>query len=348
MIAQYNQFREVIHGPARHFVLIPHVRPDADALGSALGLQRYLSHKGHTSKILSPSEYPDFLSWLPGQEDILVYPHKKERTPEIDAQFRVELQKADYIFCIDFSGLKRMAPLDEFVQEAKKPIAVIDHHQGREDFADFYLWDTKAAATAQLVFRLIDKLGDHESIMDLDLAASLYAGIMTDTGSFKYPSTSPEVHRIAAELMDYGLDAARIHRLVYDTSSENRLRFLGYCLNECLHVIPEYHAAYFLIPQKVLKQFKTQTGDTEGLVNYALSVTGVNLAVTLIEYPDEIRISLRSVGEISVAKIANAHFNGGGHKNAAGGRVQISLADAEQRLLTVIREMGASAFNHKD
>jgi phosphoesterase RecJ-like protein len=136
--------------------------------------------------------------------------------------------------------------------------------------------------------------------------------------------------------------------LVYDTSSENRLRFLGYCLNECLHVVPEYYAAYFVIPQKILKQFKTQTGDTEGLVNYALSVTGVNLAVTLIEYPDEIRISLRSVGEISVAKIANQHFNGGGHKNAAGGRVQISLADAEERLLGVIRQMGASAFNHKD
>jgi phosphoesterase RecJ-like protein len=293
-------------------VIIPHTRPDADALGSCLAWYLFLCKKGHSVKVISPSEYPEFIKWMPGNESVLEY--SEDKKVEIARYF----DEADRIFCLDFSQLHRMAPLNSFIKPHYR-IALVDHHIGKENFADFEYWDVHAGATAELIFLLIEEMGE-KHLIDKKIAECLYAGIMTDTGSFKFSSTSARIHKIVAELYDAGINAGKIQQLVYDTRTHNQLKFLGFCLNEKLVVLPETGTAYFVITRQELLDKKVQTGDTEGIVNYALSIKGINLAAIFIEYEEEIRISFRSYGDFNVADIASETFGGGGHKNAAGGR----------------------------
>lgn len=293
-------------------VVIPHRKPDADALGSCLALCLYLKKKGHDATVVSPTDYPEFLNWMPGHENVVVFPEKEDLTKRL-------FEEADILFCLDFSGINRVEDLEPFLLNASQPIVVIDHHQGKEDFATYELWDTKAAATAELVYDFIH-LMDDGSLMDVPIAENIYAGIMTDTGSFKFPSTSSKIHRIVADLKDLGIDSARIHHLVYDTSSEDRLRFLGFALSEKLVILHKYHAAFFAISSDELERFSSRTGDTEGLVNYALSIKGISIAALFTERKmGGVKMSFRSIGDFSVAEIASKYFGGGGHKNAAGG-----------------------------
>ncbi|MGB5930058.1 MAG: DHH family phosphoesterase, partial [Cyclobacteriaceae bacterium] len=214
---------------------------------------------------------------------------------------------------------------------------LIDHHQEPEDFADFVSWSTKAAATAELVYMLIRDMGE-ESLVDPDIADCLYAGIMTDTGSFKHPNTTRNVHLITADLMERGADVSRVAKLVYDTNSQDRIRFLGYALNEKLTVLPEYRTAYFAITAEELKRFKSQTGDTEGLVNYALGIEGITLAAVIIDRTEAVKLSFRSVGTFSVNIFARNHFDGGGHKNAAGGKSDLDLDQTVQKFEGLLEE----------
>jgi bifunctional oligoribonuclease and PAP phosphatase NrnA len=313
-----------------HRILITtHQNPDADAMGSSLGLAGYLRQKGHSVTVVTPTDYPQNLAWMPGNDAVIDFDESKR------TQVEQLMAEAEVIFCLDFSALDRIKELAPMVRRATAKKVMIDHHLEPEAFADLSYWDTTAAATAQLIVQLIEQLGDHH-LINTDVATCLYSGLMTDTGSFRHSNTTPAVHRIAATLLERGIDVAQIHRHIFDGNSLDKLRLLGYVLNEKMRVLPEYKFAYITLSADELRRFRSKTGDTEGIVNYALSVEGVVAAAILIDRGDEIRLSFRSVGDVSVRDLVAAHFNGGGHKNAAGGRSKLSLADTEAKLLRIL------------
>ncbi|WP_234736913.1 DHH family phosphoesterase [Tellurirhabdus bombi] len=320
--------RDLVQKPQTIFITT-HQNPDADALGSSLGLAGYLKKKGHRVTVVTPTDYPDNLKWMSGNDEVIAF-EEKSRV----AVTRL-IAEADVIFCLDFSALSRIRDMEPLVRQARARKVIIDHHLEPEGFADFMYWDSKAAATAELIYRLIDQLGDAD-LVDIPMAECLYAGIMTDTGSFRHASTTGDVHRVAAALLDTGIEVNPIHRRIYDNVSIDKLRFLGYILNEKLVVLPQYKAAYITITADELKRFRSKAGDTEGMVNYALSVEGVVMAAILIDRGDEIKMSLRSVGDFSVRELACRHFEGGGHKNASGGRTKMTLKETEAKLLEVL------------
>jgi phosphoesterase RecJ-like protein len=324
----------LLQSPKR-VVITTHQKPDADALGSSLGLAGYLKKKGHAVTVISPTDYPKYLAWMPGNDEVV----------EFNAQTRSRAEAlvagAELIFCLDFNALSRIQDLAEPVRQAPAVKVMIDHHLEPEDFADFQISDPTAAATAQLVYQLIVDLGDAD-LIDAPIGECLYAGFMTDTGSFRHPSTNPQVHRMAAELIERGVNTNRVHRLIFDNVSADRLRFLGYVLSKKLVVLSEYRTAYIALSQDELKRFRSQTGDTEGLVNYALSLEGVVMAVLIVDrLPEAVKLSFRSVGDFSVNELARKHFSGGGHKNAAGGKTNRSLDETVQQLLAVLPEYQA-------
>jgi phosphoesterase RecJ-like protein len=231
--------------------------------------------------------------------------------------------------------LNRINELGTYIRNAPGTKVLIDHHLEPENFADLDFSNPKAAATAELVFEVIRDLGDQDMI-DVGIGESLYAGIMTDTGSFRHPSTSRNVHLIIAELLDAGIDLSSVHRRIYDSHSEMRLRFLGFVLKDKLVVLPEYNTAYIAITQDELRQYQSKTGDTEGLVNFALSIEGVVFAAVLIDRGQAVKISFRSVGGFSVNEFARQHFQGGGHLNASGGISYDSLDVTVQRFLSLL------------
>lgn len=324
-----SALKELLAQPRQIFITTHH-KPDADALGSSLGLAGYLRKKGHHVTVVTPSDYPDFLAWMPGNEDVIVYDARRN-----DAQVREIIGTAEVIFCLDFSCLGRINELGSYIRNAPGTKVLIDHHLEPENFADLDFSNPKAAATAELVFEVIRDLGDQDMI-DVGIGESLYAGIMTDTGSFRHPSTSRNVHLIIAELLDAGIDLSSVHRRIYDSHSEMRLRFLGFVLKDKLVVLPEYNTAYIAITQDELRQYQSKTGDTEGLVNFALSIEGVVFAAVLIDRGQAVKISFRSVGGFSVNEFARQHFQGGGHLNASGGISYESLDDTVQRFLSYL------------
>ncbi len=323
-------FKELISSPKK-VVITTHHKPDADALGSSLALAGYLKKLNHQVQVITPSDYPRFLTWMHGNSEVLVYEGGGE---EKAARF---IEDAELIFCLDFSSLGRIFGMAPLVQAAKAPKVLIDHHLEPEDFAQFKLWDISAAATAELVFDLIVMLGDKDKI-DIPIAEAIYAGILTDTGSFRHPSTTRKVHMIIADLIEIGANASRIQKLIYDNNTETRLRFLGYALSEKLVVLREYNTAYITITAEELVRFKYNTGDTEGFVNYALSIEGIVMGAVFIDRSDSVKISFRSVGEFSVNEFARKYFEGGGHKNAAGGKSNLSLDETIQKFVSVLPE----------
>ncbi len=310
-------------------LITTHQNPDGDAMGSSLGLAGYLRKKGHHVTVVTPTDYPQNLAWMTGSADVVVFEEKNRTTV---SQL---IDEATVIFCVDFSSINRIKELGPMVLQARARKVMIDHHLEPESFADLVYWDTSAASTTQLIFQLITQLGD-QALLTIPVAECLYAGLMTDTGSFRHPSTTGDVHRMAAVLVDLGIDVSQIHRRIFDGVSIDKLRFLGYVLNEKLKVLPDYRFAYITLTEQELKRYRSKSGDTEGMVNYALSVEGVVAAAILIDRGEEIRMSFRSIGDFSVRELTSRHFNGGGHKNAAGGRSRLSLADTEEWLLSIL------------
>jgi phosphoesterase RecJ-like protein len=258
-----------------------------------------------------------------------------------------KLEKAELIFCLDFSVLNRVNELGELIRQSSAFVVNIDHHQDPEDFAQFRLWSTAAAATCELVYELIVELGD-KNLIDKHIAACLYAGIMTDTGGFRHPNTTKNVHLVVAELLEAGANATAIANLIYDSNSLNRLKFIGFALTKRLVVREDLHLAYFKISKKDLKKYQSQTGDTEGLVNYALSLDGVKLAALFSEREDGVKISFRSSVDVAVNKFAAAHFGGGGHKNAAGGKSSSSLKKTVAQFESLVQEYQEDLFDSKE
>lgn len=314
----------------RKIVITTHHKPDGDAMGSSLGLYNYLLSKEHRVHVITPSDYPQFLYWLPGNSEVINFLENQEKSIQL-------VHEAELIFCLDFNALARINELGEIVRAASAEKVMIDHHLEPEGFEKYSYWDVKACATAELIYRLIVDLGDKKYI-DKDIATCLYTGIMTDSGSFRFPSATAEVHRIVAELMDAGANNARIHELVYDNHSENRLRFLGHCLMNKLVVLPNYKTAYFAISKSELETYTIQTGDTEGIVNYALAMNGIKLATLIIDRGELRKLSFRSKNEFPANEIAKKYFSGGGHHNAAGGMSDLTLEETVHKFLSILPE----------
>jgi len=313
----------------RKIVILTHFNPDADALGSSLGLSRYLKKKGHHVVIIAPSEYPDFIGWMPQKNEVLIF--RKERPDK----FMKAIDDADTIFCLDFSSLNRINELGERVRQSSAKKVLVDHHLEPEKFADWEQWDGTAASTAELVYELIDQLGDKE-LIDSGMADCLYAGLMTDTGSFRHSNTNYQVFKVAAELVGRGADPYKVSKLIYDNNTLERMRLMGYVLSEKLQVMPEYRTAYIVLTADELRRFASQTGDTEGLVNYGLSIKGIKLSVIISDRRENIKLSMRSLGNFSVNEMARTHFGGGGHRNAAGGQTNLTLDETVRKFLDLL------------
>lgn len=309
----------------RKIALLAHSRPDGDAIGSCLALKHVLEKKGHTANVIAPDEFPDFLDWMPGSEQVFIRQKKAKTCFAILAQ-------SDLIACLDFNALKRIDALGEDVTKIRNSkLLMIDHHRDPDDFADFVLWSDEASSTCELVYTFLGMMGELD-LVDSDIAALIYAGMAMDTGVFQYSNTSAKVHRIAADLIDKGIDVGEIHNLVYNQYGENRLRFIGYLLKEKLTLLEEERTAYMSITMKEAETYKLNTGDKEGIVNLPLAMKDVDISVLFTEDNDKIKISFRSKGDINVDQLARRWFNGGGHRNAAGGSTRISLAETERLL----------------
>ncbi|ROT47475.1 DHH family phosphoesterase [Candidatus Cardinium hertigii] len=324
--------KEQLASPKR-IVVVMHAQPDADALGTSLALALYLKEQGHKVDVITPTEYPKFLSWLPGVNDVLIAEHY---TKEVLLE---KIGKIDLLFCIDFSVSSRLGALAFILESPDIFKIVIDHHREPEDFADLFFWDPKAAASAEVAFQLFISLLEQKSKITASMATCLYAGLITDTNSFKNPNTTPKTHRIVADLMECGVDACSVQQLIYDNKSLSRLHFFSFAVSQRLVFLPAFHTAYFVIQKEDYKRFDLQSGDTEGLVDYALSLKEVWLAAVLREKDDMVYISLRSVGDISVNLIAKKYFNGGGHKNAAGGVSNLSLTETVDQFEQILKSI---------
>ncbi len=325
---------QALLGSPKDIVIIMHFKPDADALGSSLGLAGFLKKKGHHVTVVSPSDYPNFLSWMPGNGDVLAL---SLESGEAEKKAKTAISTSDIIFCVDFSSLKRVEALEETVRRAHGKKVLIDHHLDPEDFAEFVQWDPKSASTAGLIFQLIEELGEKE-LIDADIANCLYAGVMTDTGGFRHPNTTQTEFLIASELTGLGANPSNVAKQIYDTNSFERLKLTGFVLSQKLQVLPEYNTAYIVLTSQDLKQFGSQTGDTEGFVNYGLSIKGVKLSVLMVDRKQEIKLSFRSLGNFSVNELAKKYFKGGGHRNAAGGVSHTSLESTLQKFLEILPE----------
>ncbi|MEM6263997.1 MAG: DHH family phosphoesterase [Bacteroidota bacterium] len=313
----------------KNIVITMHMRPDGDALGSSMGLYHFLTLQGHRVHVISPTDIPDYLSWLAVEGvtyDGSAYPEEAKK----------HFMAAELIFCLDFNDLHRLGQFEEDVQAAGGTKIMVDHHESPTGFDDLRFWDHHASSTAEMIYRIISELG---AVKHLNVAAgtALYTGMMTDTGSFRYPNTSPAVHRIVAHLMEIGVKTSTVHEQLFSQESEKRLRLLGHVLNNRLTVLREYGTAYIALNKKDVTDFQIGTGDTEGFVNYALSLKGINLAIFLVEKDDLIKMSFRSIGEVSAVDMARM-FNGGGHFHAAGGRSTESLNDTETKLFAAIQK----------
>lgn len=326
-------FKSLLSKPAA-VVIVTHFKPDADALGSSLGLAAFLKKSGHSVSVITPSDYPDFLAWMPGNETVVAL---AKDNPEPEAKAIALIAKAEIIFCLDFSNLSRINSLGDKIRNATATKVLIDHHLEPERFAMYEQWDPASASTAGLIFELIEALGEKDKL-DATIATCLYAGLMTDTGSFKHNNTRHREFQIASELVRCGANPHTIAQQIYDTNSLERLRLTGFVLSKKLVVLPEYHTAYMTLSQEELKEFGAQTGDTEGLVNYGLSIKGVKMSVLMYDRKEEIKLSFRSLGTFSVNELARKYFEGGGHRNASGGQSKLSLDETLKKLLAVLPE----------
>jgi len=315
----------------RNIVLVSHSNPDGDAVGSSLALYNYFLNYNHEVNVILPNNFADYLAWMKGSEKILIYNSKQKACDLL-------IDNADVIFCLDFNALNRVEKLEESLRKAKAKKVLIDHHlQPELDSFEYIFSEIKVSSTAELVYDFITAL-DNEKTIDAEIASCIYAGIMTDTGSFSYSCNYEKTYKITASLLKLGIDAEEIHHLIYDTFSENRLRLLGFCLSEKLTVINELSAAYIVLSKKELRRFNYQVGDTEGIVNYALSINNIKLAALFTEREGKVRISFRSKGNVDVNVFARTYFEGGGHRNASGATSHLSLDETIKKFEESIKD----------
>lgn len=313
-------------------MIIGHRNPDGDAMGSTLALCRYLKKKGHDSHVIMPNDFPDFLKWMPGANKVSLFEKDQSNITTL-------LKEAALIFTLDFNSLSRVG--DEFQQvleSLETPFALIDHHQQPDDYATYVYSDVNICSTAEMVYHFMEMMEDL-SYLDKDIASCIYAGIVTDTGSFRYSTTSATTHRVAAHLIENEIDNALIHQSLFDNNSTERMQLLGVALQN-LKILKEFNTAYITLTQDELDKHNFQKGDTEGFVNYGLSVKNVTFAAIFIESRQDkiIKISFRSLGTFDVNQFARNYFEGGGHINAAGAKSKLSLDETVRYFISKLQD----------
>ena len=315
---------------SKKIVIIPHRNPDGDAMGSTLGLYHFLKKKGHEATVITPNEFPDFLAWLPASETVKVFEKDTEASLKL-------LNEAQIVFTLDFNVLSRTGDfMENALQKLKVPFIMIDHHQKPGDYAAYMFSDTNYGSTCEMVYHFIDALGETQAI-DKTIATCLYTGIVTDSGSFRYPLTTGTTHRIVAEFIDKGIDNSEIHSLLFDNHSQSRIQILAKALQN-MQVLPQYKTSFTFLSQEELNSLGHIKGDTEGIVNYGLSMKDIKFTAMFTENKDEgiIKISFRSKDGFDVNQYAREHFSGGGHINAAGGKSTESLEATIQKFIATL------------
>ena len=304
----------------KKIAIIPHRSPDGDAMGSTLALYHFLIKLNHQPTVIAPNDFPNFLAWLPSSETVLIYENDRTNTTKI-------LNEAELVFTLDFNALHRTGEMEQVLNKLSVPMIMIDHHQKPDDYPTFTYSNTAFGSTCEMIYNFISFLGKKE-LIDRTIATCIYTGIVTDSGSFRFPSTTSTTHQVVSELIEKGIENSEIHTQLFDNNSYNRLQLLGRALQN-MKVIPEFKTAYIVLTQKELDEFHYEKGDTEGIVNYGLTIKGIVFAAIFIEHRDEniIKISFRSQGNFDVNQFARDNFHGGGHINAAGGKSHLSMTE---------------------
>jgi bifunctional oligoribonuclease and PAP phosphatase NrnA len=330
MTANEIEAIKILLASPKKIAIIPHRNPDGDAMGSTLGLYHFLIQQNHEVAVISPNEFPEFLAWMPDADKVMVFEKDTQNCTD-------KLNQADIVFTLDFNALHRVGDfMMTTLQTLETTFIMIDHHQLPDTYAKYTFSDTGFGSTCEMVYHFIHQLGG-ENLINKTVATCIYTGIVTDSGSFRFPLTTSTTHRVVADLLDKGVDNPKIHNLLFDTSSYNRLQLLGRALQN-MKLLPEYKTSYITLTQDELDMFGYEKGDTEGIVNYGLSLKGFDFTAIFIENKEEgiIKISFRSQGAFDVNQFSRNHFSGGGHINAAGGKSNASLDETIKQFIAIL------------
>jgi len=336
LILDKNNLIKSVIEKSKKITIISHVNPDGDAVGSSLALWQVLKNRGNNDvKVVTPSRYPDFLVWLSGGDNVIV--------GNKDFNFAKDtIESSDLLVLVDFSTIDRTGCLESLIKNSNAIKIHIDHHLYTDSFADYIITDTSYSSTSEMIWELLSEWNYHKYI-NKEVAEAIYVGLMTDTGSFSYSNTNERSHKIAAELFNCGIDVQQIYSKVYCTYSYDRMKLLGYVLNEKMKLLKEYKVCYITLSLAELNRFNYKTGDTEGFVNYGLMIDDIILSVLFIEKKDYIKISFRSKGEFSAGDFAKKYFNGGGHRNASGGLFYGSMEECVNKFIEIVKNLSNGA-----
>ena len=326
----FTALRNLLSEKEKKIVIVPHENPDGDAIGSAVGMAEIVKNIGHHVQIISPGDYPEFLKWFSSEVEIFVFSKNKSKVKKV-------FKSADILICVDFNEAKRAGELEKFLLEFNGPKVLIDHHPYPTNFCDYTVSEPSYSSTAELIFDVAKQL-NFETYIKYNAAEALYTGIMTDTGSFSHNTSNPNTFKVVSELMVHGINTDKIQSNVYHNFSASRMKLLGYCLNEKMEVFPEYRAAVIYISKEELEQFNFKPGDTEGFVNYPLSIYNIVFSALFIEKDDFVKASFRSKGNFPSNAFSSEHFEGGGHMNAAGGETKLSLNEAVDKFRQLLEQ----------
>jgi phosphoesterase RecJ-like protein len=318
----------LLEGNEKPIIIVPHSNPDGDAIGASYGLAVVLKNMGHIVKIVTPNDYPGFLSWLNGSVDIMNYMRRKKTVQGY-------MEQCDIMFCVDFNTIGRADEMEKLIEEFKGTKIMIDHHPSPDEFCDFMISEPSYSASAELVYDFVVAAG-LERFFDHDAAEALYTGIMTDTGSFSHNTSRPNLYKVLTALMKFGIRTEQIHDRVYNNFSSDRLRLMGYCLHEKMVILPEYRTGYIFLSKEELKKYNFVPGDTEGFVNIPLSINNIIFSALFIEKEECVKVSFRSKGNFAANAFSSDHFNGGGHFNAAGGEINLPLEETLQKFTQLL------------
>ncbi|MBL7828613.1 MAG: DHH family phosphoesterase [Saprospiraceae bacterium] len=320
------QLRQLLRFP-QNVAILSHRNPDGDAIGSSLALKHFLEMYGHQIHVIFPSEFPKEFEALPGASDILIWDAETESCKQV-------LLQKNLFFFLDFNALNRIDKLGDFVRDLPGIRVMIDHHLYPEETVDYMFSEPAASSTCEMIYQFIESLGDADKISE-QIGMCIYTGIVTDTGSFRH-ATNPNIFRITAHLIDNGLKDTQVQDMVFNSNEEKNLRLLGHCLANRMEYWPEFRTAMIWLSKKDYEIFNIQRGDTEGIVNYLLSIREVKLAAFIHNQPTVVKLSLRSKGNLDVQAICKKHFNGGGHKNAAGAYSHSSLKETIEKFKSIL------------
>lgn len=328
-VTEISRLKLLLNKKSR-IVVTSHNNPDGDAVGSILAMYHYLNKIGNTVNMIVPNAFPEYYDWLPDSNKIIIYEKESKLAQNL-------LKEADIIFSLDYNAINRLGALADIFRNTTGKRILIDHHiePEKEEF-DYCHSSTDTSSTGELIYDFITKMDD-EKLIDKKIAEAIYTCIVTDTGSFSFSCNRPETYIITSNLITCGVDAVKIHKLIYDTFTENRLRLLGFAISNRMLVFEELHTAIIYLTKSDLREYNYQVGDTEGVVNFPLSMAKINMSVLITEKDNNLRMSFRSKGDFSVNELARKHFKGGGHRNAAGGKSSEKIDDLVERIKNVVK-----------